>query len=125
MTLTEIRTHWHGMGITEFIEDGATVFVPLWANGCADERSVAGTPRFATLGAATVAVDSMFRFRALMSAHRANQRADLSVTAPVAAVAVVPAYDETTCWECGCKIEAGEGTLDEPMGYAHRSCIGA
>lgn len=129
-TLTKIQTHWHGMGITEFVEDDATVFVPLWANGCDDAHSIASTPRFDSLNAATVAVDSMFAFRFLMDAHRAQQRAERQgapgLAAPVALVhASLDNPDESTCWECGLPIAEGQGVMDEPMGWAHRSCVGA
>lgn len=49
-------------------------------------------------------------------------------TAPVTLAQIarsLPTYDETTCWECGTAIVAGDGVLDEPQGWAHRSCVGA
>jgi len=125
-----LTVHWHGMAIGEFTENDRTVFVPAWANGCLNRASIATTPRFATLAEAKVAVDSMFQCRLLEQHLYANQRAEREAATPAPVRAIVSGDgpdndDPAVCWECGLPIAAGEGVIDEPMGWAHRSCVGA
>jgi hypothetical protein len=127
-----LTVHQYGMQIGEFLEDGRTVFVPAWANGSLDRRSIADTPRFATLAEAQLAVDGFWlRQRAWRGAEAARRAAlaalgtDRAPAPARMAEAAYPEYDPTVCWECGGPILAGDGVLDDPMGWAHRSCIGA
>lgn len=124
-----MTVHRHGMAIGEFVEDGRTVFVPAWANGSLDARSIADTPRFATLDEAQAAVDDFFARQLAERQAAARAREERAKQAPARddriALAAFPEYDPTVCWECGGEIRRGEGVLDEPMGWAHRSCVGA
>lgn len=110
--LTQVGVTWAtGIAIGEMIEDGRTVFIPAWANGCLDERSVADTPRFEALADAEAWV------RGKWEARRAAQAAQ--VTAAPAPARRAPVA--TVIADCGHEIPRS-WLMDASMGTACPDC---